>query len=98
MTDALTFYWRKRPYGRTVSYEMFDRPQGQSRWTVGSCSRDGRNWRACIHGGAGRSFPTVWATGGTAASAMKALQREIDRQSIGLFNVDDVAFITEGAS
>lgn len=97
-TAALTFYWSRDPASRKARWVLYDRPPGVSRWPVGACfcctDGDRLAWRAYIHGGGGRAFESLEAVRGTSRAARDALEKLIDQRSIGLFGVDDVAFVT----
>ena len=56
---------------------------------VGCCSWDGkRRWRAAFW----IDYDEIYFVCGTPRSAMNALERELCKRSIGLFNVDDIEF------
>lgn len=60
---------------------------------VGVCSFEKysggtKRWRAVFWFG----YESIFFLAGTPAAAMRALEREIDKRSIGLFGVDDVTF------
>lgn len=87
------FYWHKKTWQRRAEYWLFDSPKGTSRTPCGGCSTKGRDGvTAHIFGG---SRPDLFAIAGNHKTAMKRLEAEIDKQSIGLFGVDDVEFVHE---
>jgi hypothetical protein len=64
--------------------------------TIGHCAHHGgRRWRA--------EAQTGWdqcarADGGTQRTAMRRLEVELDKRSIGMFGVDDITFSTSVAA
>lgn len=57
---------------------------------VGVCSYYGkRTWRACFFIG----YDNIWVQAGTAAKAMRLLERELCKRSVGLFGADDLEFV-----
>jgi hypothetical protein len=69
-----------------AAYELVGLPLGMS----ASARRSGKAGRYVAHGFIGGCYLNQQA--GTLRAAMSRLQSEIDRRSIGLLGVDDVAF------
>lgn len=96
------FYWKRDPTHRGAWWSLFDKPPGESgRFPIGNCSRHadferdptGRKtfWRAALYQGADAPF----AQAGSSVAAMRRLEAALDRRSISLFGVDQVAFERE---
>ena len=57
---------------------------------LGVCSRHGpRKWRASFFIG----YDSIWFEAGTPQAAMRALERELDKRSIGIFGEDAITFV-----